>query len=65
MDAAFAYDVPMRRADSLAEVELRQMARQQALAMEFVEALGEIQSEAADRTLAAVGGEGRSEDIVY
>ena len=55
----------MRRADSLAEVELRQMARQQALAMEFVEALGEIQSEAADRTLAAVGGEGRSEDIVY
>ena len=29
MDAAFAYDVAMRRADSLAEVELRQMARRQ------------------------------------
>ena len=60
-----ADEAAMRRADSLAEVELHEIARQQALALELMEALGEVQAEAADRLLAAEGDDGTEEEVYY
>lgn len=65
MQLAAADNAAMRRADSLAEVELREVARQQALALELIEVFGAIQAEAADMALASVGDAGYDEEVVY